>query len=48
MSHRARQPNPLAGGDRELLADIQGFGQDFANWLRDARSFVSQWRESNS
>ena len=47
MSRRARQPNPLAGGDLELLADIHGFHQDFMDWLRDARSFVSQWRKSN-
>jgi acyl carrier protein phosphodiesterase len=48
MSRRARQPNPLAGGDLELLADIQGFDLDFTDWLRDARSFVRQWSESKS
>lgn len=47
MSRRARQPNPLAGGDLELLADILGFGQDFADWLQDARRFASHWRTTN-
>lgn len=47
MSHRARQPNPLAGGEQELLADSDGFGQDFRDWLRDARNFVRQWRAAN-
>lgn len=47
MSRRARQPNPLAGGEQELLADIDGFGQDFADWLRDARDFVQHWHHAN-
>lgn len=47
MSRRARQPNPLAGSEQELLDDINGFGQDFDNWLQDALRFVSQWRANN-
>lgn len=47
MSRRPRQPNPLAGGEQELLADIEGFGQDFDDWLRDAQRFVRQWYETN-
>lgn len=47
MSRRARQPNPLAGGEQELLSDIDGFGLDFADWLRDARNFVQQWHHAN-
>jgi acyl carrier protein phosphodiesterase len=47
MSRRARQPNPLAGGEQELLDDIDGFGHDFADWLQDARRFISQWRATN-
>jgi acyl carrier protein phosphodiesterase len=47
MSRRAQQPNPLAGGEQELLADIEGFGQDFDDWLRDAQRFVRQWYETN-
>jgi len=47
MSRRARQPNPLVGGEVELQADIKGFGHDFAHWLQDAQSFVSQWRTNN-
>lgn len=47
MSRRARQPNPLVGGEVELQADIEGFGNDFSHWLQDAQSFVSQWRSNN-
>lgn len=43
MSRRARQPNPMAGGEQELLADLAGFEQDFRLWLADAKVFVSQW-----
>jgi acyl carrier protein phosphodiesterase len=44
MSRRARQPNPLAGGEQELLADLDGFTQDFHVWLADAQVFATQWR----
>ncbi len=46
MSRRARQPNPLAGGEQELLADLEGFDQDFRVWLADAQAFVAQWSGS--
>jgi acyl carrier protein phosphodiesterase len=36
MSRRARQPNPLAGGETEFLMDAQGFARDFGAWLQDA------------
>jgi acyl carrier protein phosphodiesterase len=41
MSRRARQPNPMAGGEQELLADLDGFEQDFRHWLADAQAFVA-------
>jgi acyl carrier protein phosphodiesterase len=44
MSHRARQPNPLMHGEREFLADVDGFTGDFYAWLDDAREFCRQWR----
>jgi acyl carrier protein phosphodiesterase len=44
MSRRARQPNPLQGGESEFLADVAGFEQDFQVWLGDARAFCDQWR----
>ena len=44
MSQRARQPNPLAGGEAEFIADAAGFAADFAAWHADARVFVAQWR----
>ncbi len=44
MSRRARQPNPLAGGEAELLADLDGFANDFMAWLQDAQRFVHQRR----
>lgn len=45
MSQRARQPNPLAGGEQAFVADAAGFAEDFANWQADARQFVAQWIE---
>jgi acyl carrier protein phosphodiesterase len=47
MSRRARQPNPLEGGEQEFIADAIGFKQDFAEWLGDARRFVSEWRPAS-
>ena len=44
MSRRARQPNPLAGGEVEFIADAAGFAEDFAIWFADAKGFVSTWR----
>lgn len=43
MSRRARQPNPLAGGEAEFLADSAGFAADFGTWLGDARKLVAGW-----
>lgn len=40
MSRRARQPNPLAQGELEFLADCAGYEQDFYAWLADARAFT--------
>ena len=48
MSRRARQPNPLAGGEQELLGDLNGFDADFHAWLADARMFVTQWRAAQT
>ncbi|MDD2929571.1 MAG: ACP phosphodiesterase [Sideroxydans sp.] len=44
MSRRARQPNPLQGGELEFLADAEGFEQDFHDWLEDAGAFCDQWQ----
>ena len=44
MSRRARQPNPLALGEGEFLADTKGFAEDFQAWLVDAEEFSRQWR----
>lgn len=46
MARRARQPNPLAGGEQEFLADAAGFAGDFQAWLPDAAEFVRQWQSS--
>lgn len=43
MSRRARQPNPLAKGELEFLADVEGFTGDFYAWLDDASAFCQQW-----
>lgn len=44
MSRRARQPNPLAHGEQEFLADVDGFASDFQAWLVDAREFSRRWQ----
>lgn len=47
MSRRARQPNPLARGEQEFLADAAGFSGDFYAWLADTREFCLRWQEEN-
>jgi len=47
MSRRARRPNPLANGEQEFLADIDGFTGDFHEWLIDTRTFCQQWLKVN-
>lgn len=47
MSRRARQPNPLAGGEVELVAEVAEFGEDFRVWLGDVRGFVEGWQMSS-
>lgn len=44
MSLRARQPNPLANGEQEFLADVDGFTSDFYEWLDDTRCFCQHWK----
>jgi acyl carrier protein phosphodiesterase len=44
MSRRARQPNPLAGGEQAFRADAAGFADDFVHWYADAQAFVTQWQ----
>lgn len=43
MAQRGRQPNPLAGGEAEFLADATGFASDFEWLLADTKVFVAQW-----
>ncbi len=43
MSHRARQPNPLHGGEAEFAADPAGFHADFDAWIGDASQFAEHW-----
>ena len=45
MSRRARQPNSLAQGEVEFLADAGGFEADFREWLADITVFCAEWRE---
>ncbi len=44
MSRRARQPNPLANGEQEFLADVGGFTGDFHEWLDDTKKFCQRWQ----
>lgn len=48
MSQRARQPNPLAGGEAEFIADAAGFAADYERWYLDARGFAAEWRAGQS
>jgi acyl carrier protein phosphodiesterase len=48
MSRRARQPNPLAYGELEFLADVDGFTGDFHDWLSDTTAFSQRWLQSRS
>lgn len=43
MGRRARQPNPLSGGEQAFGADPAGFAEDFAWWFADARDFAARW-----
>jgi acyl carrier protein phosphodiesterase len=43
MSRRTRQPNPLANGELEFLADVDGFTSDFYSWLDDTKAFCQRW-----
>lgn len=43
MGRRARQPNPLSGGEQAFGADPTGFAEDFAWWFADARDFAARW-----
>lgn len=43
MARRARQPNPLAGGEAEFLADPAGYAKDFHAWLDAARQRATAW-----
>jgi acyl carrier protein phosphodiesterase len=47
MSCRARQPNPLCGGELAFLADASGFEQDFRAWKADALVFCQNWRAAH-
>ncbi|WP_295004232.1 ACP phosphodiesterase [uncultured Dechloromonas sp.] len=42
MARRARQPNPLAGGEQAFSADAAGFADDFGQWFADAQDFVAR------
>lgn len=46
MSRRARQPNPLANGEREFLADVDGYTEDFYAWLEDTKAYAQNWQRS--
>jgi acyl carrier protein phosphodiesterase len=44
MARRARFPNPLAGAEEELLADLSGYAGDFRLWLAGAIEYADQWQ----
>jgi acyl carrier protein phosphodiesterase len=46
MARRARQPNPLAGGEDDFILDSAGFAEDFRDWLPDAQGFVERWLQA--
>jgi acyl carrier protein phosphodiesterase len=44
MSRRARQPNPLMHGEQEFVANVDGYTDDFHEWLADATVFCREWQ----
>ena len=48
MSRRIRRANPLANGEHEFLSDVNGFTEDFYEWLTDAKVFCQQWKEQEN
>ncbi len=46
MSRRARQPNPLAKGEQEFLADVDGYTGDFHEWLDDTKAYARHWQRN--
>jgi len=47
MSRRTRRPNPLAGGEEDLLREASGFVADFRHWLADGIAYSRRWRTDN-
>lgn len=47
MSRRVKHPDMLAQAEQELLADLDGFEEDYREWLTDITEFCSQWRTKN-
>ena len=47
MSQRARRPNPLAGGDEEVLSHSAVYAYDFEWLMHDTVEFANQWRKAN-
>lgn len=43
MARRVRRPNPLAGGEEELVRHYAGLGDDFRQFLPEAREFVTAY-----
>lgn len=43
MAQRARQPNPLAGGEVEFSTAPDAFAADFRHFIDDAQDFVARW-----
>lgn len=43
MARRARQPNPLAGAEQELLDHAEALRADFALWREEASRFAADW-----
>lgn len=48
MAARTRRTNPLAGAERYLRADADGYADDCARFLTDAHRFVAEWLKSQA
>jgi len=44
MSRRIRRPNPLAGGEQELVAHYEGLQDDFRRFLPDVITYANRYR----
>lgn len=48
MSRRVRHPETMLQAEQELMADAEGFTEDFDEWFGEMREFCRRWREKSA